>query len=78
MPLYEFECETCHRQVEVQQKIADPPAVCETCKQPMKKLISRTSFQLKGTGWYATDYKKPAKAETPAADPKPAQTIKPT
>jgi putative FmdB family regulatory protein len=73
MPLYEYECPKCEKVIEVMQKFSDPPlATCETCGGPVAKLVSRTSFQLKGTGWYATDYKKsgstapsaPAKSKT--------------
>jgi len=85
MPIYEYLCESCHKQVEVMQKFSDPaPAACEACgKGPMVKQLSMTSFALKGTGWYVTDFKggtsKPASSEdkkandsaTPA-DPKTA------
>ena len=59
MPIYEYRCEKCGATVEVMQKIADPaPATCETCGVgPMEKLLSRSSFALKGTGWYVTDFK---------------------
>jgi putative FmdB family regulatory protein len=58
MPIYEYECPSCGK-FEVMQKItAEPLTVCETCGKPIHKLISATSFALKGTGWYATDYAK--------------------
>jgi putative FmdB family regulatory protein len=42
---------------EEMQRITDPPLTrCPTCKRKVRRLISNTSFQLKGTGWYATDY----------------------
>ena len=57
MPIYEYECTKCRHQMEVWQKFSDPPTTkCELCKGKMKKLISHSSFHLKGTGWYVTDY----------------------
>jgi putative FmdB family regulatory protein len=56
MPIYEYQCQKCGT-FETTQKITDKPLVkCPTCKGKVKKLISNTSFQLKGTGWYVTDY----------------------
>jgi putative FmdB family regulatory protein len=56
MPIYEYQCQKCGT-FEATQKITDKPlAKCPTCKGKVKKLISNTSFQLKGTGWYVTDY----------------------
>jgi len=56
MPIYEYDCQKCGT-FETTQKITDKPlAKCPTCKGKVKKLISNTSFQLKGTGWYVTDY----------------------
>lgn len=56
MPIYEYECRKCGS-FEFTQKITDKPlGRCPTCKGKVKKLISNTSFQLKGTGWYVTDY----------------------
>jgi putative FmdB family regulatory protein len=57
MPIYEYECQKCKKHHELMQKITDKPcAQCPDCGGKMKKLISNTSFVLKGTGWYATDY----------------------
>lgn len=57
MPIYEYECDRCGHHVEVLQKFSDPPITeCERCHGRMKKLISQSSFHLKGTGWYVTDY----------------------
>jgi putative FmdB family regulatory protein len=57
MPIYEYECTKCGQQTEVWQKFSDPPiAKCESCRGRMKKLISQSTFHLKGTGWYVTDY----------------------
>lgn len=60
MPLYEYECPKCEKILEVIQKFSDPPiSSCPTCGGSVSKLLSKTSFQLKGGGWYVTDYKKP-------------------
>jgi putative FmdB family regulatory protein len=59
MPLYEYECTTCKKVHEVVQKFSDAPLEkCPVCDGPVTKLISSSSFALKGTGWYTTDYKK--------------------
>ena len=56
MPIYEYQCAKCGT-FEATQRITDRPlAKCPTCRGKVKKLISNTSFQLKGTGWYITDY----------------------
>ena len=61
MPIYEYECADCGKHFEIFQKMsAKPLTECRLCKGALNKLISNCSFQLKGTGWYATDYKKPA------------------
>lgn len=68
MPLYEYSCADCGT-FEVIQRFSDAPLTeCPTCGKEVSKLMSRTSFQLKGTGWYASDYKKsPSKSESSAA-----------
>ena len=56
MPIYEYHCEKCG-DFDVMQKItAGPLRKCPTCKSKVRKLMSNTAFQLKGTGWYVTDY----------------------
>ena len=56
MPIYEYQCQKCGV-IEVTQRITDKALTkCPACKAKIKKLISNTSFQLKGTGWYITDY----------------------
>ena len=61
MPIYEYECQKCGT-FETTQRITDEPlSKCPTCKGKVKKLISNTSFQLKGTGWYITDYARKGK-----------------
>jgi putative FmdB family regulatory protein len=58
MPIYEYYCESCGHEFEVIQKITEKPInKCERCGKPTaKRSISRTSFVLKGSGWYVTDY----------------------
>ena len=66
MPLYEYECGACGHRFEIIQKFSDQPITeCPTCLGTLRKLQSAPAFQLKGTGWYATDYPKPGQ---PAAD----------
>jgi putative FmdB family regulatory protein len=61
MPVYEYECGECDRIFEVQQRIADEPiTICPECGGEVRKLISRSSFQLKGGGWYAEGYSGPS------------------
>ena len=62
MPIYEYRCEKCDSHFEVIQKFSDKPLkFCSNCKGRLTKLISQTSFQLKGSGWYVTDYAKSGK-----------------
>ncbi len=57
MPIYEYECGTCHHQFEVQQKFSDPLIEkCIQCGNGVRKLISASGIMFKGTGWYVTDY----------------------
>lgn len=57
MPVYEYECGGCDKVFEVQQRIADGPlTVCPECGGEVRKLISMSSFQLKGSGWYTDGY----------------------
>jgi len=59
MPIYEYRCRACGFEKEYLQKLSDAPiALCERCGQAtMSKLMSAAGFQLKGSGWYATDFK---------------------
>lgn len=76
MPVYEYKCTKCDKKFEVMQKITeDPLTVCSSCSGALKKLITNTSFVLKGSGWYVTDYpssdrKKEKKTEKPAGESK--------
>jgi len=57
MPVYEYQCKECGHIEEAFQKISEPPLeTCPQCKGHLKKLISQSSFHLKGSGWYVTDY----------------------
>jgi putative FmdB family regulatory protein len=67
MPIYEYECRKCKAHVEILQKLTDKPLTkCPKCGGRVEKQWSSTSFQLKGSGWYMTDY-APKKAETKEA-----------
>ncbi len=58
MPIYEYTCKQC-RNFEIMQRITEAPLKkCPTCGSRVSKLISRSAFHLKGSGWYATDYGK--------------------
>jgi putative FmdB family regulatory protein len=90
MPIYEYRCAECGAQKEILQRISDAPlTVCPECGKPaLVKLVSAAGFQLKGTGWYVTDFRdkgaKPAatagkteksdKSDKPADGAKPAET----
>jgi len=65
MPTYEYECLSCKHKFEILQNINDKPKVkCPECGNKLRKLISSTAgFIFKGTGFYATDYKKAAKPQ---------------
>ena len=79
MPIYEYQCSACHHAFDVLQKMSDDAIKqCPECNQDTAvKLVSAAGFQLKGTGWYETDFKnndkpkskpkdKTSTAETPA------------
>ncbi len=77
MPVYEYECQECNKVFEVQQKIADKPlSNCPECQGSVKKLMSMTSFQLKGGGWYADGYSSTTNGATKAEPAKPAEAPK--
>jgi len=63
MPIYEYRCEDCGHQADHLQKVSERPlSKCPACgKKAYKKLLSAAGFQLKGSGWYATDFKTAAK-----------------
>lgn len=59
MPIYEYRCESCGKELDKIQSFSDPPlTTCPACgEEALKRLISMSSFHLKGGGWYVTDYK---------------------
>jgi len=68
MPIYEYRCSSCGHELEALQKLSDAPLTdCPACRQAgLVKLVSAAGFHLKGSGWYATDFKgggKPAAAK---------------
>lgn len=67
MPIYEYRCTSCGHQQEFLQKVSDAPlTVCTACgKATFSKMLTAAGFQLKGSGWYATDFK--GKGSAPAA-----------
>ena len=70
MPLYEYRCSSCGHQQEFLQKWSDAPVtVCTACgKETFSKMLSAAGFQLKGSGWYATDFKNSGKKPAAKAD----------
>jgi putative FmdB family regulatory protein len=83
MPIYEYRCSACGHELEALQKITDAPlSSCPACHaDKLTKLVSAAGFQLKGSGWYATDFRnggKPAaKTNGAAAKPDAAGDSKP-
>jgi putative FmdB family regulatory protein len=77
MPIYEYKCPKCG-EFEVTQRITENALKkCPTCKSKVERQLSRTSFILKGTGWYVTDYaKKPSGEAAAKADNGKAETTK--
>ena len=92
MPIYDFQCTSCGHKDELMRKISEPSTmICPNCsKETFSKMLSAPSFQLSGTGWYASDFKdkkqkkpaiesdnsnaKPAEAETKVAACNPGCT----
>ena len=70
MPIYAYRCEACGHAKDVLQKVSDPLlTVCPACgADAFKKQVTAAGFQLKGSGWYVTDFRGDAKAGKPAAD----------
>jgi putative FmdB family regulatory protein len=74
MPIYEYQCQSCHHHFEEIQKVSDAPiACCPKCKGTVDRLISQTSFALKGEGWYKDGYAKPAPKKDDTASTKSAE-----
>ena len=92
MPLYEYQCMQCGKIDEVLQKFSEKPLKkCHHCSGKLQKLISHSSFHLKGTGWYVTDYagksgntsttqekaaKEPSAAKAPSTDTSESKSSK--
>ena len=75
MPIYEYACKKCDGEFEISQRITDEPLkryLCPHCgkRTAVTKLISRSSFHLKGSGWYATDYGKNGSKSSSSDDTK--------
>jgi putative FmdB family regulatory protein len=91
MPIYEYACKKCG-EFEVTQRITEPALrKCPTCRGKVERILSRSSFVLKGSGWYATDYARkgngaaeskegsaPAAAEVPSKTDAPAKAEAPS
>jgi putative FmdB family regulatory protein len=74
MPIYEFTCASCGEHAEVLQHVGDRPPPCPKCgRRGMKRAVSRTSFQLKGGGWYADLYASKRPGAAPKGDGPPAK-----
>jgi len=81
MPIYEYKCRKCGKQFELFQKMSDEDiSSCRFCDGPVKKLMSLSSFHLKGSGWYTTDYggKKPSTTEREKKEETKAETAAPS
>jgi putative FmdB family regulatory protein len=87
MPIYEYVCKACGTRSEVMQKVSDPaPGTCPSCGAPgpLERVVSRTSFQLKGGGWYSDLYSSTKKGgessgkksggDAPKSESKPAES----
>lgn len=75
MPLYEYRCSKCEKKIEVIRKFSDPPLTeHEGCGGVLEQLLSAPAFQLKGTGWYVTDYAKAGAKPASDAGGKPSDS----
>ena len=74
MPIYAYKCDSCGHAKDVLQKMSDEPlSVCPQCGvASFTKQVTAAGFQLKGSGWYATDFKGGAAPSVPAADKEPS------
>lgn len=72
MPIYEYRCSSCGHQQDFLQKLSEPPLTdCPECRQStFSKQVTAAGFQLKGTGWYATDFKNSGGSKTGSSDTK--------
>ncbi len=78
MPIYEYQCTSCHHRFDLMQKYTDEPAKqCPKCfESTVVKLVSAAGFQLKGTGWYATDFKNKGATAAESSTPKSTASTK--
>jgi putative FmdB family regulatory protein len=77
MPIYEYRCHKCGETIEIMQKFSDRPmSRCPSCGGKVSKIISNCSFQLRGSGWYVTDYKKKDAGKDKETEPKKSETPK--
>lgn len=78
MPLYEYRCLKCEKNFEFLQKISEgPKKKCAACGGKLKKLVSESGFQLKGTGWYVTDFKDKGKKKEEKKEDNKKEPAKP-
>ena len=76
MPVYEYECKSCENVFEVQQRMTDDPVkTCPDCQGEVKKLVSVSSFQLKGGGWYSDGYSGPSNGKEKNGTSTPKQDV---
>jgi len=75
MPIYEYECTQCGQVEEALQNFSDPPLnICRNCSGTLHKLISQSSFHLKGSGWYVTDYANSSRNSSGTSEKKEASS----
>jgi len=75
LPIYEYECTECGRHFEIMQKITEKPInSCPFCSGKVRKLVSNCSFQLKGSGWYLTDYARKSQKKEEKKEKKPDES----
>jgi putative FmdB family regulatory protein len=76
MPIYEYQCKACNKELEALQKISDAPLQdCPECGEAsLKKKVSAAAFRLKGGGWYETDFKTGDKKNLAGGSDKPASS----
>jgi len=75
MPIYEYECQKCKKITEEMQKFSYAPLTqCPHCTGQLRKLISQSSFHLKGSGWYVTDYARKGDSASGGKKDKPAES----
>jgi len=79
MPIYEYFCNACQTQSEINHRMSDPPAtICPVCGKPeLTKQISAAAFRLKGGGWYETDFKTDGKKNVAGGDGESGGAIAP-